>query len=104
MLDYTPAQLAAAGAQTPNVKITLPNSAIPRGFAFDNRGSLWVSDWESDIMWSLAKSQLAATGSPYPSIGISVKWPSGQLLASQQPMLPSVRDRSRAAIRGPGGE
>jgi streptogramin lyase len=68
LLEYTPAQLAAGGAPNPTVTISLPSGTHPFGMAIDNRGTVWISDVDNDVMLGLTAAQLAATGSPTPAV------------------------------------
>lgn len=63
VFEFTPAQLAAGGNQTPTLQITLADGGAPYALAFDSTGNLWVADNSSnnDIL-EYAASQLTATG------------------------------------------
>ena len=74
VVEYTPAQQTAAGAQTPNVLLTLPTSpfeADPWGLAFDTHGSLWISDADNDVVYEFTSAQIAATGTPVPTVTLN---------------------------------
>jgi sugar lactone lactonase YvrE len=69
--EYTPAQLAAGGTQTPNVLITGPALNGPDGLAFDNSGNLWVANGinsANETIIEYSASQLTASGSPTPVV------------------------------------
>ncbi len=65
LVRYDPAQLAAGGAQTPAVVLSLPGS--PVAIAFDAAGSLWVSDNQFHVIYRYTAAQLAVSGSPPPA-------------------------------------
>ena len=65
LVRYDPAQLAAGGAQTPAVVLSLPGS--PVAIAFDAAGSLWVSDNQFHVIYRYTAAQLAVSGSPAPA-------------------------------------
>jgi sugar lactone lactonase YvrE len=81
VVEFTPAQLAAGGAPTPNTTLAMPDTADPYGLAFDRRGSLWVTDAVNWALYGFTSAQLAASGSPTPQV--SIIWPYLQYTALQ---------------------
>jgi sugar lactone lactonase YvrE len=85
--QYSAAQLAAGGAQTPTVVIidglappcNFPPSPAPYcngpdGLAFDNSGNLWVANGVASGTESIIKytpSQLSQSGSPTPAVALT---------------------------------
>jgi secreted PhoX family phosphatase len=76
VVEYTPNQLAAQGAPTPHVTITIPGSE-PRGIAFDKRGTLWVADDANAAVYGLTSGQIGSSGSPAPAIADTITLNSG---------------------------
>jgi len=81
LLGYAPSQLAATGAPAPAVTISASGSSLvnPAGIAFDGHGNLWVANRSGAKVVSFSPAQLAATGSPQPSVTLST---SGSSLAA----------------------
>jgi sugar lactone lactonase YvrE len=65
VVGWTSDLLAASGSTAPAITITI--GSHPHGTAFDNRGTLWVTD-EEGVVSGLTSAQLAAGGSPVPSV------------------------------------
>lgn len=70
---YTAAQLAASGSPAPQVVLSEPANTVakPAGIAFDAAGNLWVAFTNSETIGAFSPAQLAASGSPVPSIVLS---------------------------------
>jgi sugar lactone lactonase YvrE len=71
---YDAADLGSTGTPAPSVTISAdstPSLAYPIGLAFDASGNLWVSNYGSGTLVRYTPSQLAASGSPTPSVTIS---------------------------------
>jgi len=63
LVSFTPAQLAAGGAQTPNTTITSTSIASPRAIAFDASANLWiVENTNLDILGYKAATLATALG------------------------------------------
>ncbi len=76
LLMLTPSQLAAGGVQSATVEISATSGGSlvsPEALAFDASGALWVANYTNIAKFTPA--QLAASGSPHPSVVLSV--PSG---------------------------
>ena len=68
LVRYDPAQLAAGGAQTPAVVLSLPGS--PVAIAFDAAGDLWVANNGRSNLLAFTPAQLAGTGPLEPNVVI----------------------------------
>lgn len=81
--EFAANSLTGTGTITPTATVTLSATSVttstgtaqsldgPDGLAFDHSGDLWVANWSSDYSGSLAEftpKQLAATGSPSPTV------------------------------------
>jgi hypothetical protein len=63
LISFTPAQLAAGGAQTPDTKITSTSIADPRAIVFDASANLWiVENANKQILGYKAATLAAALG------------------------------------------
>jgi sugar lactone lactonase YvrE len=63
LVSFTPAQLAAGGAQTPNTIITSSFFGSPRAIAFDASANLWVvENQNSEVLGFKAATLAAALG------------------------------------------
>jgi len=73
LLGYSAAQLTADGAPTPAVIITANGTSLvnPAGIAFDGQGNLWIANRSADTVVRFSPAQLAATGSPIPTVTLS---------------------------------
>jgi len=73
LLGYSPAQLTADGAPTPAVIITANGTSLvnPTDITFDSHGNLWVANQSGDSVVGFSPAQLAATGSPAPTVTLS---------------------------------
>ena len=71
--SFTPAQQAVSGFIAPSVVISAVATSIvnPTGLAFDASGNLWFTNPDSRSVASFTQAQLAATGSPAPSVVVS---------------------------------
>jgi hypothetical protein len=67
------------------VTITLANDMAPYGMAFDDRGTLWLSDANTDAMHGLTQAQLAATGSVTPAVTDTISLQHG--FSPEQPLF-----------------
>jgi sugar lactone lactonase YvrE len=75
VVEFSSSQLATGGNIAAAVKITTPGSLnFPSGIAFDEAGSLWVANRTSatftHLLVSFSSAQLAAGGTPTPSVTI----------------------------------
>lgn len=72
VVQFTASQLISGGSPAPAVTIgTSGNSLnVPYGMAFDAHGNLWVGDMNSPSVVEFTPSQLAASGTPAPTITI----------------------------------
>ena len=82
LLGYSPAQLTADGAPTPAVIITTNGTSLvnPTDIAFDGHDNLWVANQSGNSVVGFSPAQLAATGSPVPTVtlgtsGDSLRYP-----------------------------
>jgi sugar lactone lactonase YvrE len=68
---FSPAQLATSGSPVPHIVISSNGGSlnIPVGLAFDAEGSLWVMGG-ADALEKFARTSLAATGAPSPSVRV----------------------------------
>jgi sugar lactone lactonase YvrE len=73
LVRYDAVQLSASGSPTPAVVLTGINGSIenPSGLAFDDSGNLWVSNLVGGTVVAFVAAQLAASGSPAPSVVLS---------------------------------
>jgi sugar lactone lactonase YvrE len=73
LVRYDAAQLSSSGSPTPAVVLTGINGSIenPSGLAFDDSGNLWVSNLVGGTVVAFGPAQLAASGSPAPSVVLS---------------------------------
>lgn len=72
---FTPAQLEQSPIPAPSIVLTNPDDSTqsfnqPQGIAFDKSGNLWVINYLNNKLVRFTPSQLAATGSPIPSVVI----------------------------------
>jgi sugar lactone lactonase YvrE len=67
LVEFTAAQLAAGGTQTPFVTITGGGIVkCPFSLAFDGHGNVWVADAQRSHIVEYSAAQLAAGGTPTP--------------------------------------
>jgi sugar lactone lactonase YvrE len=75
LYKFTPSQLAAqVGSQTPatpSVAIGGNQFVFPQQAVFDTKGDLWVTDNGGNAVYEFTPSQLAATGTPTPTVTIT---------------------------------
>ncbi len=71
VLSFTPAQLAAGGSPAPSVIVHLENPSLTGGLAFDESGSLWLSNASANALQKYSAAQLATSGTPTPAVTIS---------------------------------
>ena len=71
--EYSAAQLAAGGSGTPNVALMSAFGSIvrPWAVAFDAHGNLWVCNYGNNSIASFTPAQIATSGSPLPSAGVT---------------------------------
>ena len=84
--EFTPAQLAAGGAQSPAVVISSSSLFGPASLLFTPSGDLWVSNFQAHTLNMFTPSQLAHSGAPVPSVVISA---TGSSL--EEPFRPGLR-------------
>ncbi|HEU4584575.1 MAG TPA: hypothetical protein VFR95_02450, partial [Gemmatimonadaceae bacterium] len=63
--------LAAGGTSAPSVVVLLENPGLTGGLAFDESGSLWVSNATTNALQKYSADQLASSGTPAPATTIS---------------------------------
>jgi sugar lactone lactonase YvrE len=70
---FSPAQLATTGSPVPHIVISSDGGSldVPVGLAFDGDGSLWVMG-SGGALEKFARTSLAATGAPSPSVRLGV--------------------------------
>ena len=72
ILEFTTAQLAAGGAQTPAIAVTAsPVLACPFSIAFDASGNAWVADDNNPQIVEFSGFQLSSSGNKTPGMVIS---------------------------------
>jgi sugar lactone lactonase YvrE len=71
IMEFTPAQMAAGGSQTPAITITGSGLSVPNGLAFDGSGNLWVANVGNYTIVEFSASQLATSGTPTPAVTLS---------------------------------
>ena len=71
--EFTPAQLAAGGTETPSVILhaSLGSIDTPSQIAFDAKGDLWVCNTANSSVVGFSPSQYASSGQPLPFAGIT---------------------------------
>ncbi len=71
--EFTPAQLAAGGTQTPAVIVNkiFGTLSMPWQAAFDAHGNLWVTNFGDSTIVGYSAAQLAAGGDPVPYAAIA---------------------------------
>lgn len=77
IVEFTPAQLAAGGAQTPAVSLASTSSGhggsldAPYFLAFDAHGDLWVPNFQGNTLVEFTPGQLTTSGPTTPAVTIS---------------------------------
>jgi sugar lactone lactonase YvrE len=79
VVEFTQAQLATGGSQTPTVTLNAAAGSLstPSALAFDRSGDLWVANQGSSVAANIGSlveftpSQLAASGAPVPAVTIT---------------------------------
>ena len=73
VFEYSAAQAAVGGTVTPNVTLTSAFGSIKRPWAvaFDAHGNLWVCNYGNNSVASFTPAQIATSGSPQPSAGVT---------------------------------
>ncbi len=74
ILRFSATELASSGARTPTVIISAHAGSlnVPAGLAVDAAGNLWVANYGGGTIIAYAPTQLAASGSPTPSITLNL--------------------------------
>jgi ligand-binding sensor domain-containing protein len=72
LVEFLPSQLRSSGAPTPRVVLgaTAGSLVSPTGLAFDNSGSLWVSNGNNTVVGFTVNQQLSS-GSPAPVVAFT---------------------------------
>jgi sugar lactone lactonase YvrE len=75
LVGYSASQLASSGSPKPTVTIGAVSGSLhaPIGIAFDAGGDLWVANSLGNTVVEFMPSQLAASGSPQPTVTLSAK-------------------------------
>jgi sugar lactone lactonase YvrE len=70
IVEFTPSQFGVQVSPTPAVTLSATSGSLsgPAGLAFDANGNLWVANANSNTVVEFAASQLAASGSPTPTV------------------------------------
>ena len=73
VVEFTPSQLATSGSPTPSVTLSATGTSLaePIGVSFDSSGDLWIPNFANSTVVEFTPSQLAASGSPTPSVTLS---------------------------------
>ncbi len=73
VVEFTASQLGASGSPTPAVTLSATGGSLsgPLGLAFDASGNLWVANYTGNTVVAFAANQLAANGSPTPTVTVS---------------------------------
>jgi sugar lactone lactonase YvrE len=69
---FTAAQLASSGTLAPSIAVLFENPGLTGGLAFDESGSLWVSNAGANALQMYSADQLASSGTPTPAATISL--------------------------------
>jgi sugar lactone lactonase YvrE len=72
VVSFTSVQLAAGGTPAPSVVVHLENPSLTGGIAFDESGSLWLSNAGTNALQKYSIDQLASSGTPAPATTISL--------------------------------
>jgi sugar lactone lactonase YvrE len=73
VVEFTPSQLSASGSPSPTVTLSATGTSLdnPVGLAFDAAGDLWAANATNSTLVDFTPSQLAASGSPSPTVTLS---------------------------------
>lgn len=73
IVKYAPEQLASSGAPSPQVVLRSNTGSLaePGALAFDAGGALWVTNAGNDSVVMFTPTQLAASGSPIPTVTLT---------------------------------
>jgi hypothetical protein len=71
VVSFTPAQVAAGGAQTPAIQVAVPGNSFINAVGFDDSGDLWLADQSTQGIFAFSAAQLTVGGSPTPAISIA---------------------------------
>jgi len=71
LLAYKTTDVGTSTAPVAVIVIRLNDASYPEGIAFDNSGNLWVADRTGGQVLKFTPAQLAASGTPVPSVTIS---------------------------------
>jgi sugar lactone lactonase YvrE len=72
VVAFTAAQLASSATLAPAIAVLFQNPALTGGVAFDESGSLWVSNAGANALYKYSADQLASSGTPTPAATISL--------------------------------
>ncbi len=72
VLSFTPVQLTSGGTPAPTVTLLLANPSLTGGLAFDESGSLWISNAGANTLQKYSADQLATSGTPTPATTVSL--------------------------------
>src|SRR5207244_2711169 len=62
---------AAAGTAAPRPAVTISGLRGPNQLAFDRAGTLWVADFDANLIAGYRPDQLRASGDPAPALAIA---------------------------------
>jgi hypothetical protein len=72
--EFSASQLTSGGSKSASVVLSSDGSGSlsrPTEIAFDKKGNLWVPNYDTDTVVEFAKSQLASSGDPTPTVTLS---------------------------------
>jgi sugar lactone lactonase YvrE len=74
LLKFSASELASSGARTPTVIISAHSGSLnePAGLAVDAFGDVWVANYGNGTIVAYTSSQLAASGTPAPTIVLNL--------------------------------
>jgi sugar lactone lactonase YvrE len=72
VVAFTAAQLASGGTLAPTIAVLFQNPGLTGSLAFDESGSLWVSNATDNALVKYSSDQLASSGTPTPATTISL--------------------------------
>jgi sugar lactone lactonase YvrE len=75
LVEFSASQLASSGSPKPTVTVGAASGSLhsPIGIAFDASGNLWVANSLGNTLVEYIPSQLAASGTPKPTVTLSAK-------------------------------
>ena len=74
IVEFSASQLTGSGSKSASVVLSSDGSSSlddPGQIAFDHKGNLWVPNYSADTVVEFAKSQLASSGDPTPTVTLS---------------------------------